>query len=202
MAAGDLENDPLEALRSGDPGPFEDFVRRHARQLVGFFVRLGAGAHEAEDLTQEVFLRLHRAAAAYRPRERYQAYVMRIARNAWIDRTRRRAARPELRSVGSSGGDSGTASAAAALDVGALLPTSEPGPGDRATLREEAARVQAAVAELSDAQRMAFELGVIQGLPYEEIGRLLDVPVGTVKSRVFTAVRRVRAKLGFEEEST
>ena len=67
------------------------------------------------------------------------------------------------------------------------------------TLREDAARVQAALAELSDAQRMAFELGVVQGLPYEEIGRLLDIPVGTVNSRVFTAVHRVRARLGIEE---
>ncbi len=194
MRPGDPEIDPLEALRRGDPGPFEAFVRSEARRLVGFFVRQGAGLHEAEDLTQEVFLRLHRAAAAYRPNERHRAYVMRIARNAWIDRTRRRAVRPDQRpgTAGEPGAD------ASVLE--ASLPSTAAGPDERSELREEAARVRAALAELSEGQRMAFELGVVQGMPYEEIGRVLDVPVGTVKSRVFAAVHKVRARLAAPEE--
>ena len=177
----DSARDPLAALRRGDPALFEDFVRTEAATLVGFFRRLGAGRAEAEDLAQEVFLKLFRQAPTYDPRGAFEAFAMRIARNAWIDRRRRRAARPRTET---------------ALELEPAGPAADPGAG--ATAREEAERLRRALAQLSESHALAFELGVVQGRPYAEIAAELGIPVGTVKSRVHHAVRRLRAAL--EEE--
>jgi len=186
----DADRDPLAALRGGDASLFEDFVRREAGPLTGFFVRLGAGADEAEDLAQETFLKMFRARDTYQPRERFTAYAYRVARNAWVDRVRKSAARPR---------------AAAGWDPGLDGPPAEERIPDRGAevgrelgLREEAARLTAALTQLSEAQRAVFELGVVQELSYPEISAALEIPVGTVKSRMFHAVRKLRGLLGEE----
>jgi len=201
MADWDLPVDPLAALREGDPVPFEAFVRDHARRFFAFFRRQGAGLHEAEDLTQEVFLKLHSNAARYRPRERVAAYCLRVARNVWIDHRRRASARVATVPTASAG-----AVGAVERDpseVGAALARPAPAeeaPDARAELVEESERARAALRELPEHHRLVFELGVVEGLAYPEIARLLDVPVGTVKSRMFHAVRKLRAIVEAREE--
>ena len=103
MADWDLPQDPLLALREGDPGPFESFVRSHTRLLFAFFRRLGAGSHRAEDLTQETFLKLHEKAHRYIPQERFGAFCYRVARNVWIDDRRRQGVRPRGVSMDTDG---------------------------------------------------------------------------------------------------
>lgn len=185
----DSDPDPLVALRAGDPAPFEAFVASESRTFLGFFRRLGARPAEAEDLVQEVFLKLFRHADTYTPSGRFEAFAFRVARNAWIDRTRRRAARPRLLT-----GQGEAAEDEAPSEI-AREPAPGPGPEALAERREEAGRVRTALARLSEAQRLVFELGVVQELPYAEISRLLDIPEGTVKSRMFHAVRRLREEL-------
>ena len=181
----DDDRDPLSALRSGDPAPFEDFVRTEVSTLVAFFTRQGADRAEAEDLTQEVFLRLFRSAAQYDSRDRFSAYTWRVARNAWIDRKRRRVPR------GEGGDDEMPAGARDAVD-----PAEAPLEGLQRG--EEAGRVHAALGRLSESHRLVFELGVLQELPYATISDLLEIPVGTVKSRMFHALRKLRELLGDE----
>jgi RNA polymerase sigma-70 factor (ECF subfamily) len=168
----------LVALRAGDPRPFEDFVRGHARVYRTYFLRQGARPDEAEDLAQDVFLRLYREAPRYRPEERLVAFGFRIARNLWIDSCRRRAAAPVSVPLEST-----------------PAPAFEAPPGAGLEQREDEARLLAAVARLSPEQRSVLELAAIEGLSYAEIGRVLDVPEGTVKSRMFYAVRALRELL-------
>jgi len=191
MADWDLPVDPLEALNDGDPAPFEAFVRSHARVFFAFFRRQGAGLHRAEDLTQDVFLKLYHHAPRYRAEERFQRLCLRMARNLWIDDRRRAASR---------GGGRHTDAAAPedARPVGRDRPADEP--DALVADREEADRLRAALAELPDTHRMVFELGVLQELGYAEIAGLLEIPVGTVKSRMYHAVRKLRRAVGDDEE--
>jgi len=184
----DDERDPLAALRGGNRGPFEEFVRSEAGTLLRFFQRHGASLAEAEDLAQEVFLKLYRSAPTYSAQSRFSSYVLRVARNAWIDRRRRRAVRPEGPSL-----DEAAAGSASLLEI---LPATGPEVGRGAEVREERERVQAALAHLPESHAVVVELALVQGRPYAEISELLGIPVGTVKSRVFHALRKLREQLG------
>ena len=187
LGTWDTDRDPLEALRAGDRGPFEAFVRSETSTFLGFFRRLGADEAEAEDLVQEVFLKLFQSARSYQPAGRFGAFAFRIARNAWIDRRRRGGLRARP-----TGGDDDpdTEPRERWPEDGA------PGPRVVAERREEAARLREALATLPEHHRLVFELGVIQERPYSEISQLLEIPEGTVKSRMFHAVRRLRELLG------
>lgn len=187
----DSDRDPLVALQAGDPAPFEAFVVAASATFLAFYRRLGVTPSEAEDLVQEVFLKLFRHADTYQPSGRFQAFAFRIARNAWIDRNRRRATRPRL--VG--GTASGNSEADESDELFLQEPATLPSPGALAERKEEAGRVEGALAQLSEGQRLVFELGVVQELAYSEIARVLEIPEGTVKSRMFHAVRKLRSLL-------
>ncbi len=182
----DSERDPLVALRDGDPTLFEAFVASQSGVLLAFFRRRGVTPNEAEDLVQEVFLKLFRHAANYQPSGRFQAFAFRIAQNAWIDRSRRLAVRPRLLGSNIPEGED-------EQDLFLQEPSTVPSPLQVAEEREEAGRIEAHLSELSEGQRMVFELGVIQELAYSEIASILEIPEGTVKSRMFHAVRRLRS---------
>lgn len=174
----EFDRDPLLALREGDAGPFEELVRRHSRTLLGFFRRQGVALEEAEDLVQDVMLKLHQAAPRYRAEERLQAYVFRVATHALVDRRRRAGVRPDR--------------GARDDETLAERPAPGPGPADLAARRDERARLRAALVELSEGHRLVVELGALEGLSYAEVGSILGVPVGTVKSRMHHALRRLR----------
>lgn len=174
-----LPCDPILALQQGDPEPFEHFVRTHARTLIAFFRQRGASPGRSEDLAQEVFLKLYRGAERYQPEDRFSSFCFRVARNAWIDECRRKGVRPEF--VQESGDGQG-------LDPGA--PVQDPATG--LVAEEEEASLRKLLSTLPESHRAVFELAVLGELGYAEIGALLGIPVGTVKSRMFYAVRRLR----------
>jgi RNA polymerase sigma-70 factor (ECF subfamily) len=185
----DSERDPLAALRRGDSSLFEEFVRTETGTLLAFFLRQGAGSAEAEDLVQDVLLRLYDHSSSYEPRERFGAFAFRIARNAWIDRRRRIQARPAHRSLDAGQGEGGVADR---LEDGAESA------GEILSRGEEADRLRRALARLPEPHRLVFELGVLQELGYHDIAAALEIPVGTVKSRMFHAVRKLRRALEAE----
>ena len=174
---GEAGADPLEALRRGDTGPFEQLVVARTRTFFGFFRRLGASVEEAEDLTQELFVRLHRSRARYRSRGRVHAFCLRVARNVWIDRCRRAGVRPDSRGTEQE--------LLEHVDDGA------PEPAGRLEREEERERCRVALGSLPPAQREVVRLSVLEGLSHGEVSSELDVPVGTVKSRLFYALRRL-----------
>ena len=181
----DGERDPLAALAAGRPEPFEEFVAAEAGSLLGFFRRLGAGPGEAEDLVQETVLKLFKGAQNYQPSGRFEAYAFRAARNVWIDSRRRAAVRERT--------------APESEEAGPMLvedvPGREPEPFEEMQLEERSELLHSAVRRLDALHREAFELGVMQGLPYVEVSELLGIPIGTVKSRVYNAVQRLREDL-------
>lgn len=190
---GEDAPDPLRALLAGDPGPFETFVRCETPHLLAYFHHLGAARAEAEDLVQDTLLKLFQSARQYQPDGRFRGYAYRIARNAWIDRARRNARAPRWVDVGR--GDRAATDGGSAEDVESAHDTRTSGPDAALARSEESGRFARALAALPEGQRLAFELGVVRELPYNEVADALEVPVGTVKSRVFNAVRRLRELL-------
>ena len=181
----DFDRDPLVALRHGDPGPFEAFVTSETTTFLGFYLRLGAKRPEAEDLVQELFMKLFRHAETYRPQDRFAAFAYRVARNAWIDRQRRSARAEDLTQTLAASEEARQRSQESRSE----WPVSE------LAQREEIERLNEALGELPEHHRMVFDLGVRQELPYAEISALLEIPIGTVKSRMFHAVRKLREAL-------
>ena len=185
MLDWEFARDPIIALQAGETGPFEAFVHSHTRLFFAFFRRQGAGLHRAEDLTQDVFLKLYHQSDRYRAEERLSAFCFRIARNIWIDDRRRAASRR------------------ARLSVAAEDPRERDhhlGPSESAALQEEGNRMRVALAQLPETHRAVFEMGILQELGYAEIGEQLGIPVGTVKSRMYHAVRKLRQLAGDESE--
>ncbi len=181
-------SDPLVALVAGDPVPFERFVTGQTPLFLAFFRRLGAGPSDAEDLTQEVMLRLFKSAERYQTSGRFEAFAFRVARNAWIDRRRKASVRPQAARGGAQ--EDGQP------DPLQQLESREPSPESLAEGQEVQQRLFEALAQLSEGHREAFRLGVLEKVPYSDIASRLEVPVGTVKSRVFHAVRHLRQLLG------
>ena len=181
----------MERFQAGDRSALEALVDRHHASLIRYFQVQSRNRETAEDLAQEVWIRVIRHSRNYRPTARLVTYLFSIARNIWIDRYRSNKSAPRMvsadREVGGEdeGGDR----------LSSLLPGKEPEPFEKASVHEEAERVRAALARLPDGLREVFELGEIQGLKYADVAEILDIPVGTVKSRMHAAVQRLREAL-------
>lgn len=173
-------DDLLVRFQAGDQAAFDELVAQMAPRLKGFFLRQGAQDATAEDLTQTVFIRVFQARARYQPSGRLDSYLLRIAHNLWIDSRRRK------RFL--TGGEEFAESA----DVG-------PGPEEHAVAGDRAELLHAALARLPDPTRELLEFAVLQRLPYQDVAQLLDIPVGTVKSRVYYALRKLRDQLSILE---
>lgn len=187
--------DLLLRLRDGDDSAFDELVAQYERRLIGFFHSLCGDPQLSEDCAQEVFIRLYRSRESYTPDAAPLTYLLRIARNYWIDVYRSRKVRPKERSL--------DAPAAADDDGGSLalaLPGDDPPPGDRLVADEDTARLRAAIQRLPEIQSAVLALAGGQGLKYEEISRILGIPVGTVKSRVHAAVQNLRRLMGGEDD--
>lgn len=183
MAPTDAEL--MERFGRGDDEAFRTLVRRHEGGLLTFFYRRCFDRTLAEDCAQEVFLRLVRHRGSWRPDAKFTTYLYRIAENHWIDRWRSRKAAPPEASLDAELGAEGGRMDRAVADGGRR-------PEDAASDRELSETLRRAVASLTEEQRAVFVLAETRGMKYAEIGDLLGIPVGTVKSRMHAAVTRLR----------
>ena len=187
-----LEDKELMLVVRGDgPGAaaaFEELVKRNHAALIGYFSRKSWDTDDAHDRAQEVFLKLWMSRSSYEPRAPFRAYLFQVARNHWIDIVRSRKVRPVMHSESSFAGRE----TASVID---LQPSSDPLPEDEAESRELKSCIVAAVNALPPGQREVWELAEEKGLSYAEIGEILSIPVGTVKSRHHHAVRKLREDL-------
>lgn len=181
----------MERFVGGDEAAFRQLVDRYRSPLVSFLFRLVWDKDHAEDMAQEVFCRLfvHKDQYAPQPGASVKTYLYRIARNLAIDQARRDGRRPHVLSLDrEKPGDEPSTFAEAVPD-----PCRTP---QTATSRSElAAAIQRAIDRLPEEQRVVFDLSEAQGLRYQEIATVLDIPVGTVKSRMHLAVKKLQALL-------
>lgn len=183
-AGGDL----LVRYREGDPLAFQELFETYGEKLVQFFYRLCWDRDRAEDFTQDLFLRLVRRASTYRPEGRLSTFIFRVATNLWIDFYRASRPLPRLYSLDQPMLDNTPSVAWSCRDRG-------PDPVGAAIVDEEKARLRTALDALNEPHRLVLELAVYQELQYGEISDILNIPVGTVKSRMFNTVRALKDRL-------
>jgi len=179
-------------VREGDPEAFSDVVDRHQKPLLNYFYRLTWDRQRSEDLAQEVFLRLFKARASYSPQAKFTTYLYRIARNLWIDRYRSRKSSPSETSLDGPIGREGGRE----LRLRDRIAAPGRSPAEEAGGRELVRALKSAVDELPEEQRQVFVLAQWKGLPYAQISEIMEIPEGTVKSRMHAAVKRLRGLLG------
>lgn len=181
----------LLRLAAGEVEVFDRIVDRFERPLVRYFHALCGDPQLAEDCAQEVFVRLFKARERYSPDAAPNTFVFRIAKNLWIDVYRSKRARPEAASI-DAGDDEDDG------DRAANLPGPTQNPIEALGREEDQRRLRAALLELPEGQRAVLALAVGQSMKYERIAEILDIPVGTVKSRVHAAVANLRKSMGVD----
>jgi len=177
------------ALESGlvvSERTFDGLVQQHKNRIYSYVCRLTNDSPDAEDLTQEVFIRAYQSLRAFRHDAAVDTWLYRIATNLVIDRFRREKRAPQWTPLV---GETDEA-------VRELPSTSREGdPQATMQLSELQKQVQAAIQTLPTKLRAAVVLHDMEGLSYEEVAEALGCPVGTVKSRLFNARLILRRKL-------
>jgi RNA polymerase sigma-70 factor, ECF subfamily len=188
--AGDIETDEalMLAWQAGDVAAFDRIYERHRGGVYRYLLRHCRDRATAEELHQDVWLKLIAARARFDAAARFTTWLYSLARNRMIDHWRRNPAQ-RLVSLDDDGGGRG---------IGELLEDSDPAgnPQAAATVLQETALLVAALEALPAAQRDAFLLHVEGGLAVGEIAALTSTPAETVKSRLRYAYKRLRASLG------
>jgi RNA polymerase sigma-70 factor (ECF subfamily) len=171
----------------GQRGAFETLVRRHRRALVNHLYRQVGAQEAARDLAQEVFLKVYLSLSSFDPSYRFKTWLYRIASNCAIDHLRKK--RPATCSLDRDASDE----RGSRLD--ATVAGNGPTPHDMLRLRELQRRLELAVQRLPDDFRQLILLRHRQYCRYDEIARITELPIGTVKNHIFRARELLRGEL-------
>jgi len=179
--AAELDAELLARHRAGDADAFHAIYRAHFDAVYRRLSRILGPIAEREDLTQDVFLSIHRALPSFRGDSTLGTFIQRIAINAAYDHLRRHARR---------------ATVPFDREFFDELVANAPSPEVRAASREELYRVFALLARIKPKKRIAFLLHVVEGLPFEDIAKLTDASVDAVAKRVQHGQRELAALFG------
>lgn len=164
-----------------DKRAFADLFEHFAPRIKSLMLRLGTDPHTADELAQETMLSVWRKSHLFDPaKAAASTWIFAIARNLRIDRFRREK-RPELDP-----------------NDPALIPAAEPMADDQLEANDQAARVRQCLETLPKEQRIAVQLSFVEGLSHQEIADRLDLPLGTVKSRLRLSFSKLRPMLRTE----
>jgi RNA polymerase sigma-70 factor (ECF subfamily) len=169
------DNELIAQSLQGDSAAFGALVLRYRRMVIGVAYRVCGDSALAEDVAQETFIRVWDRLSTFRPQGNFRAWICRIAGNRTIDALRRRKPTVNVENT--------------------VLEAPGKQPEAMALESERTAAVKAAVMALPEHTRVAVVLREYEGLSYQEIADGLDIPIGTVKSRLNDARRRLKVAL-------
>jgi RNA polymerase sigma-70 factor (ECF subfamily) len=180
----------IEAHCKGDKTAFSELVRRYGDSILGYLMRMSGNHHQAEDLFQETFKRVHEKAHTFRG-GKFKSWLFTIATNVAIDGLRRRR-RMRIVSLNQrldcSDQDSEELSAVALADDSYE-------PSQEAAKAEQVEKVREAIESLPARQRATLVLAYYQQLSYPEVAKVMGCSLGTVKTQMFRALRTLAQKL-------
>lgn len=184
MATDDLTL--VQRVRSGDQRAFKLLVERYQRKIYGVAVGMLKDREEALDVSQEAFVKVYRYLEHFKGDSSFYTWLYRIAVNICIDILRRRGGAREQVEL-----DEGQLMDTAEANIGALGTRLGTNPQKSALRKELAEKIQQALEQIPEKHRAILLLREIEGMSYEDLARTLEVPKGTVMSRLFHA----RAKM-------
>ncbi len=190
-----MQQDKLQSIihraQKGEARAFEELLSVYGNRLYGFFCRRCGDLHDAEDLLQELFLRLVKSIGRYDHKNRFEPWLYRVAVNLVTDRLRRSARQGRtFRQVNSQASHSGDP-----LD---RLIDASPGPGELVARTQQNDRLQEALDRLPAQQREVLLLRYFSELSFKQIAEILGCPTGTVLARAHRALRKLRELLTVE----
>lgn len=174
----------LQVQATGDPELFRELIERHQNAVIGTVAKMLGNGSEAEDIAQQVFLRLWKSRARYQPTAKFTTFLYTITRNLVFNETRRKSRRKET-------------SLDAQKDEYQLELPDNPNqrPDKQQQMAELGKAIDHAIEQLPEKQRLAVVLRRYQNMPYEEIASVLDLTVSAVKSQLFRARISLREAL-------
>jgi len=159
-------------IKNGDEHAFEQLYESYKGPIANLLYRLCFDRERVDDLMQEIFVRVWRGCQTFRGASKVSTFIFRIAYNHWISESRK----PRGRTIdvrGIEGKD----------------------PSDVALGDERTRQVQEAIKQLPENDRVILVMSEYNGMTYEEIGEILGLPIGTIKSRMFYALQHLRDRL-------
>lgn len=180
----------MRRIRGGDNHAFEVLIHRHQRPVLNFIFRFMGDLTEAEDLTQEVFLRVWKSAGTYQPDAKFTTWLYRIATNLCINKQRALRIRKWL-AISQSNEPKQNSKDTFIPAEGVEITT----PEDHLVDSEQSLHFLNAINDLSTSQRLAIVLRIYDGLSYHEISQIMDRPVSSVDSLLIRAKKNLRKKL-------
>ena len=169
----------MQLVAQGDRDAFVALVRKYQQSLLNFFYRMNVYNADRDDLVQETFIRLFNYRDRYRPTAKFTTFLYLMARQVQVDYYRKQQRRAVL------------------VETLKNEPPEEvPECGGN---EDKRIRIEKALNKLSDEMRSVVVMSIYQDLKYAEIAEILDIPLGTVKTRMFHALQKLRKVLNNEE---
>ncbi len=173
-------------VRDGDAAAFEALVTRYQTRLISVLQHITHGRESAEDMAQEVFMRVFRSRKSYQPKAKFSTWLFTIANNVALNAQRRRSRRKEVNVVAQSGESQQPNLENMAKEASALMPARQLAQAEMAEV------VRNAIETLSERQRMALLLSKFEHMCYADIATTMDLSVEAVKSLLFRARENLR----------
>lgn len=181
----------LERAKSGDIIAFEELIGSYQKRVFNLALRIIGNYDDAADLAQEAFVRIYKAISSFKEQSSFSTWVYRITTNVCLDEIRKRKNRKVVYIDEDIQTDDG--------EMKRQVISSDPGPDEAAERSEIRRIVNDAINRLPEEQRVVITLRDLQGMSYEEIARILELPAGTVKSRINRARLALKNMLSSEK---
>ncbi|MBY7141845.1 RNA polymerase sigma factor SigW [Virgibacillus sp. NKC19-3] len=180
--------DKIRQVKKGDQSAFEDVIAFYQDKIYRHCFRMIGNAHEAEDIAQEAFIRAYINIHSFDDRRKFSTWLYRIATNVTIDHIRKR--KPDYFLDDKIKGTEG-------LDMYSRLISNTPSPGEEAESRELQRYIHQEITRLPPKYRSIIILRYIEEFSLQEISNTMDIPLGTVKTRIHRAREALRKKLRY-----
>lgn len=191
----------VAAIRAGEPRAWHQLLSKYQDRLYGVCLRVIGDSPRARqtatDLTQDALVKIIQGLSTYDGSAKLSTWMIRVTMNVCLSHLRSQKLRrhgsldaptsPPGTGKGGSGGGGGSGGADKGFSLSELLADREPGPVERVSHEQTRAMVTAALATIDPEQRVLLVLRDAKGLDYHQIAQVIDVPVGTIKSRIFRA---------------